>query len=359
MTTELRPGLLTEAHTYLTRLIAYGLGCGLIGASAMVAAKQPAAVQEPPAIALTDTVTVPMAIPMMVTAEAMPAPPPVFVVVTAGGVSYMKLADLAGKLPRHGKPALFEHDYVSTAVAYLGDRVVPPVHRAWRGQDVLVDGTCRATVVGFAIVARLTGDTAYAGEEDGGAGWTADSVMRLGAPMLAARLDGCTGELARAASLSPLIVPQVIVDKPLVAAAKLHLFASADAKAARAAWVAWETEMQVSEHQELELGDVAAQVVRHPTTGATFVSVHATTGGGCGYPDITLWGLYRADADGKLTRMPTKIGDLLVIDGFVDLEGDGQLEVVGRPWLGTELVVSRTNGDVVERLERPFFGCPC
>lgn len=358
MTTSLRPGMLTPTHTYLTRLIAYGLGCGLIGASAMFAAKPPAVVQGPPTIELTETVTVPMAIPMMVVSEAMPAPPPVSAVITVGGTSYMKLADLSAKLPRHGKPTLSEQDYVSTSIASINDADVAPVHRAWKGETVIVDGTCHAAVVGFAVLARLTGDTEYAGEEH--ASWTAASVMRLGAPMLVARLDGCTGTLARAASLSPLIVPQVIVDKPLAAAAKKHLFASADATAARAAWAAWETEMmQVSVHQPLDMGEVSTQVVRHPKTGETFVSVHATTGGGCGYPDISMWGLYRADADGKLTRIPTVIGELLEIDGFVDLEGDGQLEVLGRPWLGTERMVTRTTGDVVERLERPFFGCAC
>ena len=351
----LRPALITETHTHLTRLIAYGLGCGLIGASMMFAAGPPVVAQAPP-ITMSETVTVPMTIPMMVTAEAMPGPPPVAVVVEAGGASYMKLADLP-VLPRHGKPALSEHDYVSTSIATIADADVPPVHRAWLGQEVIVDGACRATVIGFVAFARVTGDTAYAGEEDT-AGWTAANVMRLGSPMLAARLDRCTGELARAASLPQLIVPEVIEDKPLALAATKLLFASADARQACKAWAAWEAEMQ-AEHHELEYGDVSTRVVRHPTTGATFVSVHATTGGGCGYPDISLWGLYRVDQGGTLTRIPTAVGELLMIDGFVDVEGDGQLEVVGRPWLGTERMVSRLDATVIDRLERPFFGCPC
>lgn len=359
MTTELRPGLLTEAHTYLTHLIAYGLGCGLIGASLMFAAKPPAVVPTPPTIELTDTVSVSMATPPMVANDEMPAPPPVWVVVAAGATSYMKLADLRTALPRHGKPTLTEHDYLATSVAAVADADVPPVHRAWKGTEVIVDGTCRATVIGFAIVARLAGDSAYASDADVDDGWTAASVMRLGAPMLAARLDGCSGELARAASLPAMIVPEVITDGKLVAAAKKKLFASADAKAARAAWAAWETEMESTEHKELDFGEVTARVVRHPKTGATFVSIHTTTGGGCGYPDISMWGLYRADESGTLTRIPTKIGELLTIDRFVDLEGDGELEIVGRPWIGTERMVSRASAEVIERLEQPFFGCAC
>jgi len=357
MSTELRPGLLVPTHTYLTHLIAYGLGCGLIGASLMFAAKPPTVVEGPPTIELTETVSVPMTMPAMVASDAMPAPPQVWVVVTAGGATYMKLAELETKLPRHGKPTLSEHEYVTSSIAPIEDVDVAPVHRAWKGTEVIVDGTCHATVVGFAVVARLTGETSYAGEE-GGEAWTANSVLRLGAPMLAARLDGCTGELARAASLPALIVPEVITDDKLVAAAKKQLFASADAKAARAAWAAWETEIHSTEHKELDLGELSTKVVRHPKTGATFVSIHGTTGGSCGYADISLWGLYRVDGE-TLTRIPTKLGELLVIDGFVDLEGDGQLEVVGRPWLGTERMISRTNGDVVETLEQPYYGCPC
>lgn len=357
MSPELRPGLVVPTHTYLTHLIAYGLGCGLIGASLMFAAKPPSTIEQPPTIALHDTVAVEMTTSPMVVTEAMPAPPPVWVVVRAGGATYMKLADLATAVPRHGKPALYEHDYVMSSVASIADADVPPVHRAWRGTEVIVDGTCRATVTGFAVVARLTGDTAYASEE-GGDAWTAKSVMSLGAPMLAARLGGCTGELARAASLPAMIVPEVLTDKRLVAAATKKLFASADAKAARAAWAAWETEMQTTERTELDFGELSTKVVRHPKTGATFVSIHGTTGGSCGYVDISLWGLYRVDGE-TLTRIPTQVGQLLVIDGFVDLEGDGQLEVVGRPWLGTERMVSRANGDVVETLEQPFYGCAC
>jgi len=60
-----------------------------------------------------------------------------------------------------------------------------------------------------------------------------------------------------------------------------------------------------------------------------------------------------------LTRIPTQVGQLLVIDGFVDLEGDGQLEVVGRPWLGTERMISRANGEVLETHAQPFYGCAC
>ncbi|MBA3454662.1 MAG: hypothetical protein H0T42_16365 [Deltaproteobacteria bacterium] len=356
MTTVFQPGVFTATHTYLTHLIAYGLGCGLIGASLMFAAKPPAVVQGPPTIELTETVSVPTTMPRTVTTDEMPAAPAVWVVITAGTRSYIKLSDGGTVLPRHGKPKLFEHDWVSTSIAPVADADVPPVHRARKGTEVIVDGTCRATITGFAVVARLSGDTAYASEEDT---WSAASVMRLGAPVLAARLDGCTGELARSASLSPMIVPEVIEDKRLVAAAKKQLYASADMKTARREWAAWEAEMQPSQHQELDLGELSTKVVRHPKTGATFVSIHATTSGACGSPNISLWGLYRADDAGTLTRIPTEVGELIVIDGFVDLEGDGELEVVGRPWLDTERMVARTDGEVIERLERPFYGCAC
>ena len=104
---------------------------------------------------------------------------------------------------------------------------------------------------------------------------------------------------------------------------------------------------------------LAAKTWAHPITGVTYVSVHATTGGSCGVPDLSLWGLYRQNDENTLTRLRTSVGPLLSIQKLVDLYGDGQLEAIGSPWLGTETMVIRTTGDSLDSLELPFYGCPC
>src|SRR6185369_11640136 len=94
---------------------------------------------------------------------------------------------------------------------------VPVAYRRWLGQRVTVDGTCSANVTGFAVVARLTGDTGYAGIDD--EHWTARNVLEHGHPMLAATLDGCHGTFARDAALAPVVIPKVLADNAKLAAA--------------------------------------------------------------------------------------------------------------------------------------------
>lgn len=358
MTTELHPEILSPPHTYVLRLAAMGLGCGLIGASIMVAAAPARVVQAPP-ITLTETVTV----PMMVSAESMPVPSrsSFSLVFEADGASYMKLAD-APKKQRHGALTMSTgSDYAVSAVALVADADLPAAHRVWKNREVIVDGTCRTTVTGFAIVARVTGETSYSSESaaDAEGGWTAKHVLQEGSPILAAQLAGCRGgEIARDAALPTMITPTPIVDKALAKAATRRLFASADAKAAAREWAAYEADAGM-EPGAPPYGEHQTIIVRHPVTGITYVSVHATTGGTCGTPEISLWGLYRVESDRSLARMPSAVGQLLSIEKLVDVDGDGQLEVVGRPWLGVERMVNRVTGATLEQLVLPFFGCAC
>lgn len=364
MSHELRPQIVAPTHPHLTRMILAGLGCAMVGGALVVAARPVPVVQEPAAaIQITETIAVPMSVPVVMRQE----PPPVAatrelsLVLRAGGATYMKLASLgddagAEAMPRHGKAVLTEDDYVTSAVASVLDADVPLSHRQWLGKRVVVDGTCSANVTGFAVIARLTGDPGYAGIENTD-NWTAASTMQHGAKLLAAKLDNCAGgTYARDAALPAILVPQEIEDAPLAAAATRAIKASA---ATRSAQTEWETAEQKGTWYEAEGMTTSVQVLRHPRTGTTWVSVHLYYGGGCGLPNLSVWGLYRANADGKLTQVKSSLGELITIEKLVDLDGDGELEVIGRPWLGTERAVQRIDGAGLQDLSLPFYFCPC
>ncbi|HLL25183.1 MAG TPA: hypothetical protein VK427_23775, partial [Kofleriaceae bacterium] len=186
--------------------------------------------------------------------------------------------------------------------------------------------------------------------------WTAANVMELGAPMIAARLDGCEGKLARDATHAPIVVPTVIEDDALAARGRTQLLASRAARAAEAEWRANDRE---GDWRESEFTSVSTRIVRHPTTNETWVSAHARIEEGCGAPDINIWGLYRVVGSTLVAVQERNLGELWSIDQLVDLEGDGTLELVGAPWLENDVVIVRANGDEVSRLELPFFGCAC
>ncbi len=364
MSYELRPQIVAPTYPHLTRMILAGLGCAMVGGALVVAARPMPVVQEPAApIRITETITVPMSVPVVMRQEAPPAAATreLSLVLRAGGATYMKLASLgddpgAEVMPRHGKATLSEDDYVTSTVSNVETANVPLSHRQWLGKRVLVDGTCSAKVTGFAVIARLTGDPGYAGIENADH-WTAATTMASGAKLLAAKLDNCAGgTYARDAALPAIVVPQEIEDAPLAAAATKVLQASAATKTAQAEW---ETAEQKGTWYEAEGMTTQVQVLRHPRTGATWVSVHLYYGGGCGLPNLSVWGLYRADTDGKLTQVKSSLGELIAIEKLVDLDGDGELEVIGRPWLGTERAVQRIDGAGLQELSLPFYFCPC
>lgn len=355
----LRPVIAAPTHPYLVRLIAFGFGCAVVGAAVLLA--RHAAPERPvgmPTIAIGYTTPVTASEPVVAPED--PPPPAlstqVGLVFTAKGATYMKLASLAdGAMPKHGKPVHSTDEYVETAVARVEPEDVAAAHRAWLGKRITVDGTCTATVVGFAVVSRLVGDPGYAGLEE--ETWSARSVMEQGAKSLAARLDNCAGgTLARDAALSPIAVLEEITNPALAVAAKAQLVRSRDARAAQDEWTRAE---QPGTWFENEGTETTAHVLRHPRTGVTWVSVHLYYGGGCGLPNLSVWGLYRVDADGTLTRAATKLGELTKIEQLVDIDGDGELEVLGRPWLGVERTVQAADGKTLQDLTLPFFSCPC
>lgn len=301
--------------------------------------------------------------PSIVAQLDVPAAPPtkeVKLVFQAGGAAWIELAPI-DVLPKHDGAYLAEDDYVSSAIAPIAanaDRNVPAAYRDWLGSRVVVDGTCVAWVTQFAVVARLTGYPSYAGVENApDDAWTAATVMEHGTKFLAAKLDSCVGgTFARRAELAPVIIPPVIEDEPLAAAALAALKASPDAKAGAKEWEEFQQKGNWVDDPSVTR-DV--RVLRHPTTGVTWVSAHLYYGGGCGAPNLSVWGLYRVDEDGTLVRTKTSLGELTQIEKLVDLDNDGQLEVIGRPWLGSERVIQGSDGTNIELLALPFYACPC
>jgi hypothetical protein len=368
------------APTHIARLSAIGLA--LAGAGLFAIAKP---VLETPT--QQGTATIALATEPEITLDAdvasqVEAPPvarmgsrSVAMVFTAQGETWMKLENLAvlgentdfdgvprSAFPKHGKIKYTREDYVEIATAPIALADVPATHRDRLGDKIIVDGTCATYISGFAIVARLTGSPGYAGDDVNGR-WTAKSVMRYGAPMIAAKLDGCTGTLARDATLPPAADARTHKDDDakLVARAKSMLLRSKGAHATTKEWDAYyenaaeEWTAGWATHPSTEW---KTEMFTHPATHETWISIHASQLEGCGSPHVNVWGLFRVEKDGTLTSFDAKLGDIQTIQSLVDLDGDGVVEVVGKAWLGDTLVNDAT-GATLEKLEVPFYGCPC
>lgn len=280
--------------------------------------------------------------------------PEVSLVLRAGGTSYIQLASLE-QLPPHDIPSLHEHEGVYAAIAEVAPDALPLEHRAWRGQRVTVDGMCDATVVGFAVVSRLVGDTGYAGID--AERWTTATVFANGTQVLAARLSGCTGTLARAADLPPVVRPvQAVVDPTVVAAARARLIASDASSAAQEEWTSYDGTGAWFDNNDTAFH---TRVLAHPITGARFISVHGSLEGGCGMASANVWGLYRVDRGSLVTVEERTLGDMTRIDDLVDVDGDGNLELVGKDWIGLGTIVMRATGEELTRSGMQFFGCSC
>lgn len=374
----LRPEI--AAPTHVARLTALGLafaGAGLF-AIAKPALQTPAP-QGTPTIAMIETNDIDLDVPVASQTEAPPVSTTssrtVAMVFQAQGATWMKLENLAvpGEptdmngylrvgIPKHGKVRYTREDYIETVIAPVAIDDVPYVSRERLGEKVIVDGTCTAYITGFAVVARLTGSPGYVGDDTTDE-WTAKSVMQYGAPMLAAKLDGCSGTLARDASLPPAATPRRLKedDVKLVAQAKAMLLRSPSAYATTKEWNDHYSSTPVSERTTWDKDHATtwkSEMFIHPTTHAMWISIHANQLEGCGSPHVNVWGLYRVEADKSLTSFDVDLGQIETIDQLIDLDGDGMWEVVGKEWLGTT-IVNDAKGTTLETLDRPFYGCPC
>lgn len=356
MTDSLHSEVLVPTHSHLRRAIVAALGFGAIGAAiALALAPPPASVT---VIAVQpDPENLPMSIESTEPAQTVRSPA-VSLVFSAGDASYMKLADIGEDgepMPPHAAPRPSNADGIETAIANVDPRDVPVAYQFWLGRDVIVDNTCKTRVTGFAVVSRLVGDTGYANTED--TEWNASNVFENGSPVLAARLADCEGAFARDAALPLVAEPVEIRDHELASKARAALIASTPAQDAQHDWLEYDQQRAWYDSEEAVF---KTRVVRHPGTGVTWVSVHGSVNQGCGGVDINVWGLFRVQPDGSLAAVQLrKLGDLWSIDRLIDVDNDGELELIGKPWLGLDTILTRASGEELDRLPLPFFGCPC
>lgn len=273
------------------------------------------------------------------------------------GVPYLRIADLEdATVARHTRAPLrlVQKEGAVFSFAPLEAREVPAPYRGWAGKKIVAGESCHATVTGLAVVSQLVGDAAYADIEGD---WTAANAFDQGRPMLAARLDGCAEHtLARDAGARPFVMPEVIKDPALAATAKRAALASATASAAQNRWVEGGGEGRWQDHATFDI-----RILKHPGTGTTWVVVFAKNEvDDCGIPEVNLLSTFQVGGNGKLRPVTSRVvSELHALESVLDIDGDGKLELVGEPWLGLDKLLTDGKGEVQDRLEVPFFGCPC
>jgi len=353
--------------------IAIGAGCalGVVTLLAGLASPSPSPVTIQAPTALPASVPPPPAPPPPPAALPTPPAPPapevhsnqLMFVFQAGGTTYMKVADLRMldeegddlPVPRHGRFRMANENYIDAAIAPVADGDVPLMHLVWKDRKVKVDNHCEASVVGFAVVSRVVGDAGYAGLEK----WNAAGLLQAGHIVLAAKLDGCTGRFARDATLPDIVVPTQITDKALEKAARAALIASAPARDTQREWNEQKAAIGGDAGPWHKEATMVTEVLRHPRTGVTFVSIHGHVSAGCGDAHANVWGLFRVD-QGKLVPVEVRqLGEVETIDALIDVDGDGDFEILGKTWLGYDVRLTRANGEALDQLTVPFVGCPC
>jgi hypothetical protein len=329
-----------------------GFSGGLLGTIAVVTAVPATPAVAPTLAVATTDEAVRVEPPPARAHEALPAvDAAIHFVFTAGGETYVELARLDGA-PRHGTAKLASDDGVYSAIASLRD--VPAEVRAWRGREVIVDSSCRAHVVDVALVARITGDPSYLGEDDASAEWTAPTVLEHGVPVIAAKLDGCAGTYARAADAPAIRVFEPVAgDDAHIAEARARTLASELAAGADQEWRELQMPGSWDEHA------IATITARDAQSGTTWIAVHAHAEDGCGGPSFNFVGLFRVERDGTLTTVQLRAESLSAITELVDIDGDGMPEVVGRGWLAPDAAFETAAGETLASFETPFVGCPC
>lgn len=344
----LRRELVTPIHAYTFRLVATAATFGVIGAA--FALSTPAAKPEMPGLptlAMPEPVSTSTSSSTSTSIASAASMPGIYLTFRAAGSTYLQIR-AADPMPAHAAPTLHEAseatDWQTVAIADIA--AIPE----WRDAVVVVDGGCAARVTGFAVVARLTGETGYAPEEI--EAWTGANVLELGAPVIAAKLDGCgAGTVTTKVAFAP-----VTDAGALLASARAQLLASPAAADAAREWRSNDRKGDWTRAETVVFETIAA---RDPITKTTWISVHARNDEGCGGPEINLWGLYRVEGAGLVAVQQRALGDLHAIKALVDLDGDGEPELVGSPWLGNDTLVTRVNGDELARNSIPFFGCGC
>ena len=326
------------------------------------AAKLPAFVAPPPAPAL------PAIEPIVIEDAAEPSEPePVrghaaiedpaefAMVFRVAGTSYLRLSTEERASVR-GAERMVEDDDVHAVVAQVPVNGVPAHLQRWAGKAVLVDGTCRARVIGFAEVSRVAGDSEDSfdyetGESREPAPWTIDAITADGVT-LAAVLDGCDGAWARAESHGEAAVA-TLVDAPVLEdAARADLLADDDVQQQEWADMGGEGRWQ-------DAADVRSAGYEHPLTNERWIFVQASRDGSCGEPGFSRMAAYRVGDDGVVQRFADLQFGYDTIRDVVDLDGDGQPELVLGDGNRTELVDLANERHESIYVPHHTYGCGC
>lgn len=273
------------------------------------------------------------------------------------GEAYLRLSSSERALER-GSARMVVEDDVYAVVAPVTTAAMPAELRAWAGRSVLVNGVCRARVVGFAEVSRISGEPAdtyydHPDEEDEPATWTIESVTDAGV-VLAAKLDGCTGTWARSTDYAPAAVAAKIDAPALEQAARAELLARHDVDPTQETWTG-----SGGEGDWRDAAEVVTQVYQHPLTDERWVFAQARRLGSCGDPSFDVMAAYRANADGTIRRVADlKFGDDNIME-VVDVDGDGQPELVLGNGNRAELVDLANESHESIYVEYRYYGCGC
>lgn len=277
-------------------------------------------------------------------------------VFSVDGVSYVRLS-YDERATSRGEATLTEEGGVYAVVAPVTARAMPRHLRAWSGRSVLVDGVCRARVVGFAEVSRVSGDPSEPWDDDGDnhrETWTVDSVTEANV-VLAAKLDGCSGTWARSEDYSPAAIVAKIDAPGLEDAARADLLARVDGDLTQDSW-----KEAGGTGDWRDAGEIVASVYRHPLTDEQWIFVQARKYGSCGDPGFAVMAAYRANDDGTVRRVADLTFGYDAIREVVDLDGDGQPELfLGDGGDSSELVDLANESHESISVAHHSYGCGC
>jgi hypothetical protein len=281
------------------------------------------------------------------------------------GTPYLRLSD-SETATSHGRVQLIHQpDYIA-AVAAVTKSALPAELRSWAGRTVFVDGKCQAKVVGFAEVSRVSGDPPgtdewyyQAEEEQRGEKpeWNLENV-RAANITLAAKLDGvgdCDGMWARATELAPAVIAHAVDASELETKALGDLFMSYEVESQQQSW----TEMG-AEGKWTDSADIRVTTWMHPESGERWIFAQASAGGdGCGSPSADAMAVYRAGDDGKLRKVTTMRYAYSTIRSVVDIDADGQPELLLGEGESTDLVDLKNENHGSISMPYYTWGCGC
>ncbi|HEY3804373.1 MAG TPA: hypothetical protein VGL61_17275 [Kofleriaceae bacterium] len=261
----------------------------------------------------------------------------------ADGSTWLALDHVgSADVPAHDAARVVEDDYVDAAIANLS------APREWLGREVTLDGGCRESLHDFALISRVSGSPAYAGDAD--EHWTAESILAHGDVTIAARLTHCKGAFA---STLPFHHLEAVDQDALREHAERVLLHSDFAGKAKADW------KQMGESRTWTHDAKIDTIVVRDSRGTTWISAQAHTDGiGCGEPSANFWGLFRVDPDGSFEQVALReLDDVSSIDGMIEV--GGQIVLLAHSLLPDGPISLDIHGEQRESSTLPYFGCPC